>query len=130
MWASSIAAYAQALDRALNKTLAAASPEITVTGMKFEQGFHFVEIASPWLQQLTATFALLAQFSTRTDEIRLKTDLHVSLAYGFAPDMEEKLRTIAEDLLEGQAIVGDWELRFYERGTENQWFLHGSWTLD
>lgn len=128
---SSIPAYMDALERALSGTLTAASPEIAVTGMYFKQGFHFLAIASPWLQQLTATFAQLAQSSTRTDEIRLKTDLHVSLAYGFAPDMEETLRAIAEDLLEGEAAdVGGWELRFYERGDENQWFLHGSWALD
>lgn len=87
-----------------------------------------LELASPELQRLTADFAaLVADAGTRTDEIRPKDWLHLSLAYGHAAADTAELAALATDLVDPAAPAG-WDLRVYER-RDGEWIAHGSWPL-
>jgi hypothetical protein len=128
--ASSIPIYSSALYAALSKArFEQPAQPIQVTNLELREGFHFLAIAAPWVQLLVADFARHARSATRTDEMRLKDNLHVSLAYGFAPEQDARLAQLARELIDPSAQVG-WELRFYERDEAHQWKLHGCWRLD
>ena len=139
---SSISSYVAALETAMplkerNKPARA----IAITGLQLEPKFHYLAIRSPWLESVAETFAKLANSSTRIDALRLKTNLHVSLAYGFEPEQEKQLRNVAGEL-NWQLPVG-WEVRFYERhprpaGSRDEsrqeawarhWTCHGCWEV-
>ena len=117
------------------------NPSIAIADLHLEPEFHYLAIQSPWLESITSQFAKLANSSTRTDALRLKTNLHVSLAYGFDPQQEGVLREVASSL-DWQVQVG-WEVRFYERHAckdgskpesrqeelKPRWTCHGCWTV-
>lgn len=138
----SITSYVRTMEMALAQARAnKPEPAIAIAGMTLEPTFHYLAVRSPWLEMLTATFAKLADSSTRIDELRLKTNLHVSLAYGFEPQQEKTLRDLASEL-DWQVPVG-WEVRFYERHSrpdgssavsrqedlERRWTCHGCWEV-
>jgi ubiquitin-associated SH3 domain-containing protein len=126
---SAIPTYLMALDQALAQAqLARPSDAIRISGMRFLDNFYFLAVESAWLQQLAAGFAQRAVSSTRPDAVRLKDQLHVSLAYGFAPEHGQCLTQLARQMVDASAPVG-WELRFYERHTGDRWTLHKAWTL-
>jgi hypothetical protein len=98
-------------------------PVITVNRLTFAAKWHGLALQSPWLQQFVHTFARQAQSPTRSTPLRLKDWLHLSLAYGFAPDQHQPLQRLAEQLITLESPV-QWELRFYQRHPDNQWTCH------
>ncbi|MGK7910396.1 MAG: hypothetical protein AB4050_02780 [Synechococcus sp.] len=134
--------YVEAIEQALAAE-GVNKPEqaIAISGLRLESEFHYLAIQSAWLESVTATFAEFAESSTRVDALRLKTNLHVSLAYGFSSEQEGGLREIA-DGLDWQAPVG-WDVRLYERHSrldrpisrsrqkdlEQRWTCHGCWEV-
>ncbi|MCU0494158.1 MAG: hypothetical protein MUD01_21420 [Chloroflexaceae bacterium] len=126
--AEAVPGYLAALEAALQRARAAALPTITIKEMALGEAWHGLEIDSPWLQALAADFAAHAASPSRRDAIRLKDWLHVSLAYGFAPEQGPALAALASELVDVSAAVV-WELRFYERLPGDEWRCHGVWEL-
>lgn len=132
---SAIATYTQAL----NAIFSTPSPPlfteaIHLKPLAFSHRWHGIPIASDQLIQIATAFVAAACSPTRTESIRLKLDLHLSLAYQFDPACERVLKQLATSLIDSSAPVG-WELRFYERCTESgrtsnrRWRCHFRRTL-
>jgi ubiquitin-associated SH3 domain-containing protein len=122
--------YAEHLATALDQQRSTRpTPPIRVTDTLFNREFHGLLLDSPWVKQLSADFASRAAASpTRPDPLRLKDWLHLSLAYGFAPEQHERLAALARQLVDPIAPA-DWELRLYERQPDKRWILHAAWAL-
>lgn len=103
-------------------------PTITIQGMSFRADWHGLELQSPWLQQFTAQFAEYAHSPTRQDALRLKSWLHLSLAYDFPPDHATTLQQLALKQVNPHAPV-QWEIRFYQRHPDHRWTCHDIWSL-
>jgi len=128
---SAIPSYGTALQAAL-QTVMPLRPQdgsaIQITGMRFQDAFHYLQIASPWLTRLSAEFARIAESPTRIDAVRVKDFLHLSLAYGFEPQHAARLAQFARELVNTRSQV-DWELHFYERHDDNCWTSRERWPL-
>jgi ubiquitin-associated SH3 domain-containing protein len=122
--------YAEHLATALDHQRATRpTPPIQITGTLFNSEFHGLLLDSPWVKQLSADFATRAAASpTRHDPLRLKDWLHLSLAYGFAPEQHECLAALARQMVDPFAQT-DWELRLYQRHPDLSWTLHAAWAL-
>jgi hypothetical protein len=119
------AALAEALERA--KPSRSVRP-ITITRLLLREDFHGLLIESPWLEALTADFAASVVSPTRRDDIRLKSWLHLSLAYEFPPARHNALAALANEHIDIATPV-EWELRFYQRLPGDEWRNHGDWVL-
>lgn len=107
--------YARWLEEALEHALPTRpDPVLDVTGRLQEPDFLCLTLASPWLRACIANFAERAASPTRTEALRLKEWLHLSLAYQFPPEQFNTLQGLAEAQVDPQAPV-QWELRFYEQ---------------
>ena len=124
----SIPLYIEALDRAVSSTSKLSSLDIAVTGVTFKPDFHYLTVESTWIELLMQEFERQATSPTRLDALRLKDGLHVSLAYGFAPDRHRSLQAIAAEIVDWQAPT-EWQLRFYERQKDNSWLCYRCWNL-
>lgn len=120
---TAVEAYTAALGAAC-----AAQPQgvITISELLLSAEFHGLLIHSPWLEALTADFAARAHSPTRRDALRVKSNLHLSLAYGFAPEHGPALGELARELVDPAAPV-DWVLRFYEQRPDASWVVHWEW---
>jgi ubiquitin-associated SH3 domain-containing protein len=117
-----IPSYGAALVLAM-RDVATVPADIVVEPPTFDEHFHGFFVRSGYLLALTRSFALHAASSTRLSAIRLKTDLHVSLAYQFERDQAPCLEQAAAHLGVPDAPE-PWEVRFYERQSGNHWILH------
>ncbi len=125
----SVPVYAAALEAALEAAHPGIpEPPLTITDMLLRDTFHGLTIESPWLRALVADFAARADSPTRASPLRLKDWLHLSLAYGFAPEQGDGLAALARALVDAAAQV-TWELRLYERLPDGGWVCHRSWPL-
>lgn len=116
--------YVDALKMALTHQLSHKPiPVARVDRLSFNDDWHGLELTAPWFQSVAHTFASLAKSPS---PLRLKTWLHVSLAYGFDPVQTEALQQLAIDLVDPQAPV-DWELRLYQR--QSSWHCHYCYLL-
>jgi hypothetical protein len=121
--------YAAQLGAALADLQPAPAPPLAVAGLEINREFHGLLIESAWAKRVTARFAELAHDSpTRSDALRVKDWLHLSLAYGFAAEQHDALAALARELVDPRAPAG-WELRLYERRPGDAWVLHESWGL-
>ncbi len=126
---TAIPIYIQALDTALKNSLQSCpAPPISVVDMEFKADFHYLKIESTWIEKLIANFTNTANSPTRVNQLRIKNNLHLSLAYNFPPKQQQTLAKIAKKTINPQAEVS-WELRFYERHPDNSWTCHQSWKL-
>ena len=98
------------------------SGDVRVTGSLFQPDHHLLTVEAPWCA------ALSRSFGQRTPGVRVKDQLHVSLAYGFAPEAGPTLERLGRTLVDPM-LAAAWELRFYERTGHGAWCLHGSWPL-
>lgn len=98
---------------------------VVVTELATTEEFHGLLIASPWLEALAADFAARAASPSRRDALRLKTWLHLSLAYGFRHHDGPALGELARAMVDPQAPV-EWQLRLYERLPDGGWAVHAS----
>ncbi len=124
--ATAVPKYVNWLSSALQR--AAHRADICIKTMMLELNFHGLIIESPWLRQLASDFAALAQSPSRKDQLRLKDWLHLSLAYEFSPEQHECLKSIAQSLVDVNALVS-WELCFYERRVNDAWCCLASWPI-
>jgi hypothetical protein len=121
---SHIPAYADGLARSLQQHQRShPHPPVVITSLTFREHWHGLELSSAWLQQLIRDFASAATSPTRSAPLRLKTWLHLSLAYGFDPIHHTALKELAQALIDPQASV-EWELRLYERHADGTWTCH------
>ncbi len=104
------------------------TPVVAVTGLCLDEHYHGIELASPWLRNLAVNFATHALSLTRQTPIRAREWLHLSLAYGFAPELGRLLGEIAERVINPWTAVV-WELRFYSRTPAGEWICHAAWPL-
>jgi hypothetical protein len=133
---AAIPVYLQALDRVLTRSQPYPHPVITITQMAFRPDWHGLELQSDWLKQRIADFATLAQSPTRSNNLRLKTWLHLSLAYEFQSEQATPLAELACQLIQPEVPV-EWEVRFYQRRSDplqvsqrdRTWHCHQSWQL-
>jgi ubiquitin-associated SH3 domain-containing protein len=121
--------YAQVLDDILTLALPARNAQfLIIDNLLLSETFHGFELSSPWLKGIVAAFAQQAVSPTRIDEVRLKDWLHLSLAYGFAPEEHEPLAKLAQEIVDGNTAVS-WELRLYQRHADKSWMCHAAWPL-
>jgi hypothetical protein len=123
---AAVGLYTAALDAARG-----AQPQgvITISELLTTAEFHGLLIASPWLEALTADFAARAHSPTRRDALRVKRNLHLSLAYGFASSDGSALGDLACSMVDPAAPAG-WALRLYERRPDATWVVHAEWGLE
>lgn len=127
--AEAIPAYVAALEAAHARAMADQPPApVVIRELHHHAEFHGLLIESPWLEALTAAFAAVADSPTRRDPIRLKSWLHLSLAYGFRTEDGPALGALAAQMVQITAPVG-WELRLYERQGEEGWVCHINYGL-
>ncbi|MEY3330361.1 MAG: hypothetical protein RLZZ115_3246 [Cyanobacteriota bacterium] len=126
---SQISLYIQALETAYNTAqLTGSVLKINVTQMTFQSTWHGLELQAPGILLLMINFSQLVNSPTRLEALRLKTWLHLSLAYEFQPQHAGKLKDLAQNRINPYAPV-DWELRFYQRHPDHSWTCHQSWQL-
>lgn len=125
---ASTSRYTLALREALSMAHKKARCTVRIERMMFEPNFHGLVIASPWLKHMTATFAAQAKSSTRSDALRLKDWLHLSLAYDFDVVHATHLKHLAIELVDISAQV-NWEVRLYERYGNDQWRVLAGWPM-
>lgn len=104
-------------------------PIFQIPQILFRPDFHGLILESEWIKQMIRTFAQRVDSPTRSDDLRLKQRLHLSLAYHFTEDQHQPLIRLAEESVDTHAPVG-WDLCFYERHEEGTWTCHRSWTLE
>ena len=126
---SAISLYIKALETAYNTAKLTAMPlKIQIVKMTLKPDWHGLELEAEGIPYVMSDFAQLANSPTRLEALRLKTWLHLSLAYEFQPEHAEILKHLATRRINPQAQV-DWELRFYQRHPNHSWTCHQSWLL-
>jgi len=126
---SEISHYTRTLTHVLcSDLLVIPSPSLTIQQMAFQPNWHGLVLEAEWLKQMIVSFAQSADSATRTEPLRLKDWLHLSLAYDFNPADASALQQMATELIDIAAPVS-WELRFYQRANKNKWTCHQSWPL-
>lgn len=91
---------------------------VRVSGLAFREDWIGLEIESPWLADVASRFAAADSPGPADDAIRLKSSLHLSLAYGEG-DLSAQDR-LARTMIDAQATAV-WELALWERTPANAW---------
>jgi len=126
---SAVGVYVEAIAQSLAAQLAVAPhPLITISSITFRPEWHGLELQSDWLHQLMSQITQRASSPTRPEPLRLKSWLHLSLAYQFLPEHGQTLMQLAQVQINLAAAV-DWELRLYQRHLDHAWTCHQSWPL-
>jgi len=124
---NSIPFYLEALERAYQKAKHL-SLNIQTVRSGFNDDWHGIELQAEGVKQLVKHFAQTEASPTRKEDIRLKDWLHLSLAYGFESEFQERLETLARETIDITAEVA-WELRFYQK-LDRTWNCLQSWNLE
>ncbi|MCB0979525.1 MAG: hypothetical protein KDB17_02565, partial [Ilumatobacter sp.] len=119
------AAYRRALAGAVRRAGPPPEPAVRVSGLLLQDDVHLLAVDSPWLCSVAAHFAHTAPAVTRTDGIRLKDRLHLSLAYGFDPAAAGELGGLAEEWVDPLAPAS-WQIRLYHRRAGAEWIVRES----
>ncbi|WRH68676.1 MAG: hypothetical protein RSE13_11265 [Planktothrix sp. GU0601_MAG3] len=126
---SQIPLYIQALETAYNTAQLTAIPlKINVTQMTFQASWYGLELKAQGIPSLMIHFSQLVNSPTRLEALRLKTWLHLSLAYEFQLQHAQQLKDLAQNRINPHSQVA-WELRFYQRHPDYSWTCHQSWQL-
>lgn len=126
---SSVSMYIKALDRAyFNIQDNYPNWNIELKSLTFNDNWHGLELKSQQLKEFIVNFIQLENSSTRTEDLRPKDWLHLSLAYDFDPQYKDRLQELATETIDIQADV-DWELRFYQKYPNWSWRCWKAWQL-
>ncbi len=98
----------------------------SVDQLRLEGDWFGLELSSVPLVALTESFAAKQPSLARIDALRVKTWLHVSIAYEFNPEHSDALAELAKATIDPESQVDDWHLGLWERSPENQWHCHWS----
>jgi len=99
--------------------------EPIISGIRFSPKLHQLKVeASSW-EDFAKRFLKSATAAVPGTEIRTKTGLHVSLAYGFPHRCDLDLRTLAKSVIDPCSPVS-WSLELYERTATDRWVLHAT----
>jgi hypothetical protein len=124
----SIPMYVRALEQALAEC-GDMPLDVRIDQCVTEGAWHGLTLTAPGWIALTRRFAALAADSpTRTDSIRVKTDLHLSLAYGSDEHNQPGLARLALEGIDPGADVR-WRLRFFSQLSDHTWHVLGDWPL-
>lgn len=127
---AAIGVYVHALEAARNAWWRTRpEPIVELRGLRVHDGWIGLEVRSPWLERLTADVADHAVSATRSEAIRVKDRLHLSLAYEHDPADHAALAEAATSLVDPTMPAG-WDLRLYERAGGDAWRMHATWPLD
>ena len=127
---NSIPFYLEALELAYkNAQYNNLSLDIKIKQLTFNDNWHGLELQADGLKQLIVNFAQIENSPTRTEQLRLKNWLHLSLAYDFDDRDGEKLKSLATELIDLNSKV-NWELRFYQKNPDWTWNCLQSWSID
>jgi ubiquitin-associated SH3 domain-containing protein len=96
--------------------------------MMFKPNWHGLELKASGLKNLIAHFVEIMNSQPIEEKIRLKEWLHLSFAYNFQPQHHDTLKTLAEKMINPQALT-QWELRFYHKYPDWTWTCLQSWLL-
>lgn len=94
------------------------SEAVEVVGLIARPDWVGLEIESPWLRAIAERFAASDTPEPADDPIRLKSWLHLSLAYG-VDDLASNERFARRMVDPGSQA--DWEVALWELGTDNTW---------
>jgi hypothetical protein len=111
--ARSIPEYVAALDDATVEVGVAPRPLVRIDGLRTAGEWFGLELQSPWLIDLAAAFKRRAPCVARPDEVRLKTWLHLSLAYGFDAMYADDLALAASSIDVFAEVT--WEVALWQR---------------
>lgn len=121
---TTLQAYVDAFQACSNHEEMAVSEPI-IHGIHFSPKLHHLNVeASSW-EDLAKRFAKSAAAAVPGTEIRTKTRLHVSLAYGFPHRFDFELRALAKSVIDPGSPVS-WSLDLYERTATGRWVLHAT----
>ncbi len=127
--AGAIPFYVDELEKTLTNARASQpNTVLQVSAMVLSDMFKYLKLESEWLLLLMRDFAAHSTSVTRTDELRLKGWLHLSLAYDHPPEQEMTLSLLAKNSIDPTSPVG-WNLCLYERRPGDNWILHAQWRL-
>ena len=101
----------------------------SVDQLRLEGSWFGLELSSAPLVTLMESFAARQPTLARIDALRVKTWLHVSIAYEFNPEHAAELAALAQTTINAGSQVDDWHLGLWERFPENQWQCHWSTTM-
>lgn len=99
--------------------------EPTVRGFKFSPQLHQLKVEAPSWEHVAKRFAKAIAATASDSEIRTKTGLHVSLAYGFPNRCDLKLRSLAKAVINPCSPV-TWSFDLYERTATGFWVRHAT----
>jgi hypothetical protein len=98
----------------------------SVDQLRLEGDWFGLELSSAPLVVMMETFAARQPTLARIDELRVKTWLHVSIAYEFNSEHAVELAALAQTTINAGSQVDDWHLGLWERSPGNQWHCHWS----
>ncbi|MGE0732228.1 MAG: hypothetical protein AB7O92_28985 [Acidimicrobiia bacterium] len=116
-------AYAQTLDRAgLHRSGRVESCEVTVRGIRRDAGWLGLELSSPRLLEVAASFAAACapQREPGDDALRLKDWLHLSLAYDCDTETLDRHEGLARAVVD-DGLHCDWEVGLWRRHPRDRW---------
>ncbi|MEL7228031.1 MAG: hypothetical protein AAGL17_25185 [Cyanobacteria bacterium J06576_12] len=127
---SAIPHYVQTLEKVWHQyAQEMTSLHVEIRQVLFRPNWHGLALEAEGLKRLVEAFAQQADSPTRTEAIRLKDWLHLSLAYDFPLADAPALQQMATKMIEISTPIA-WELRFYQRTPHNQWTCHWSRALE
>jgi hypothetical protein len=94
-------------------------PPVHIMDMVFRKKIHCLELDSAWLRTLISKMISTASSHGIARNVKSKSWLHLSLAYGFREKDAHKLKHLAVDTICPRSSV-EWNLRFYSRDESNQ----------
>ncbi|MEM6450891.1 MAG: hypothetical protein AAF703_11305 [Cyanobacteria bacterium P01_D01_bin.105] len=100
-------------------------PSVLIQSLSFRPDWHGLVLQADWLKHRVRNFAEQANSPTRTEAIRVKDWLHLSLAYGFRAEHATQLEKLAVETVNISAPV-EWEARFYRRHDDNTWTCYST----
>ena len=125
----SIDYYIEALDKAYLVAKDNLDLSVTIKKLTFNNDWYGLELEAKGLKQLIVNFSQIESSPTRIEKLRLKDWLHLSLAYDFNPEYQDKLKDLVTTIIDLQADV-NWELRFYQKNQDWTWKRLKQWTIN